>query len=227
MTPERFSKLRRVLARRQPDLTVLADGVRKPHNVSAILRTCDAVGIYRLHASAEGGELRRHHNMAGGAKRWVELEIHASTAAGLEALRHDGWRIAVAHAAGSGARDFRSIDYTQRLAIVLGAELSGPSAATLEQADIAIEVPMQGMAESLNVSVAAAVILFEAQRQREAAGLYDESRLTPEAFDRTLFEWAHPELARHCRELGRPYPPLAEDGSLPRNPLGQQRTQAN
>jgi len=218
MTPARFSRLKQALAARQPDLTVLADGVHKPHNVSAILRSCDAIGIYRMHAVSADRELRRHHMLAGGAKRWVEIRLHDSIEAGFKALRADGWRLAVAHS-GAGARDFREVDYTQQLAIVLGAELHGPSEHALEQADFSIRIPMQGLVESLNVSVAAAVILFEAQQQRSAAGLYDESRLAPEEFARTIFEWSYPHIARRCRESGRAYPALAEDGRLLENPL--------
>ena len=101
----------------------------------------------------------------------------------------------------AGARDFRDVDYTAKVAIILGAELVGPSQAALEQADVHVAIPMQGLGESVNVSVAGAVILFEAQRQRLAAGLYAESRLTPEEFDRALFEWCYPDIARRCREL--------------------------
>lgn len=218
MTPERFRKLRDVLLRRQPDLTVLADGVHKPHNVSAILRTCDAVGIYRAYAVSPGGDLRRHHMMSGGARRFVEVDVHRSTRECVTHLRDKGWKIAVARSAPE-AVDFREVDYTRRIAVALGAELKGPSAELLAAADIAIEIPMQGMGESLNVSVAAAVILFEAARQRREAGLYDTSRLDAPSFERTLFEWAYPDIARRCRELGRPYAPLGDDGTLLENPL--------
>lgn len=218
MTPQRFSKLKAALRACQPDLTVLADGVHKPHNVSAILRSCDAVGIHRMHAVSADSELRSHHVMAGGSKRWVDVRVHDSIEAGVDTLRGDGWQLLVANA-GPDACDFRDVDYTQRLAIILGAELSGPSRHALEHADLAIQIPMQGLVESLNVSVAAAVILFEAQRQRAAAGLYAESRLDPEEFARTLFEWAYPDIARRCRRQRLTYPALSEDGTLLENPF--------
>jgi tRNA (guanosine-2'-O-)-methyltransferase len=156
--------------------------------------------------------------MAGGARRFVEVTVHRTTREGVRQLRDEGWRIAVAHSVPE-AVDFREIDYTQRIAIALGAELRGPSASLLEAADFAIEIPMQGMGDSLNVSVAAAVILFEAARQRRMAGLYEKSRLDALSFERTLFEWAYPDIARRCRELGRPYAALTEDGRLLENPL--------
>lgn len=218
MTPERFEKLKAVLRERQPDLTVLTDAVHKPHNVSAILRTCDAVGVRRLHAVSPDTDLRRHHMVAGGSKRWVDIETHATIEAGYAALNDDQFRILVADA-GVGAIDFREIDYTERVAIVLGAELEGPSAYALEHADARIRIPMQGMVESLNVSVAAAVILFEAERQRRAANLYAQCRIDEREYLTTLFEWAYPDIARRCRERGLPYPQLADDGQMLENPL--------
>ena len=218
MTPERFEKLRRTLLRRQPDLTALADSVNKPHNVSAIMRTADAVGIHKLHAISASGAMRRHHMIAGGAKRWVDVVLHPSTEVALARLRADGWRLVAAHAS-SRACDFREVDYTAKVAVLLGAELVGLSAAAIEQADVHVAIPMHGLGQSLNVSVAAAVILFEAERQRAAAGLYEQSRLPPDELERTLFEWCYPEVAARCRELGRAYPKLTADGMLTENPL--------
>jgi len=220
MTPERFAKLRRALERRQPDLTVLADCVNKPHNVSAILRTADAVGIHRIHAVSASGAMRRHHMIAGGVKSWVELTLHASIERALAALRADSWRLVAAYA-GPASTDFRAADYTKKVAVIVGAELHGPSPAALEQADEHVAIPMLGLGESVNVSVAAAVILFEAQRQRTAAGLYDRPRLPADELERTLFEWCYPDVARRCRELRRPYPPLGEDGTMLENPLAR------
>ena len=218
MTPERFEKLRRTLLRRQPDLTVLADSVNKPHNVSAILRTADAVGILKVHAISASGAMRRHHMISGGAKRWVDVVVHPSIEAGIARLRADGWRLVAADGS-ARARDFRDEDYTAKVAIILGAELVGLSSAAIEQADVHVAIPMHGLGQSLNVSVAAAVILFEAERQRIAAGLYEQSRLPPDDFERTLFEWCYPDIAARCREHARPYPALTADGTLTENPL--------
>jgi tRNA (guanosine-2'-O-)-methyltransferase len=218
MTPQRFAKLRAALARRQPDLTVYMDAVNKSHNVSAIIRTADAVGIHRLHALSTGGALRRHHMIAGGAKHYVGLTLHRSTSSALAALRGEGWRLVAAHA-GARAREYREVDYTAKVAIMVGAELVGLSEAALAIADEHIAIPMLGLGTSLNVSVAVGVILLEAERQRRTAGLYDSSRLTPAEHDRTLFEWCYPEIAERCRQLGREYPPLTADGMMAWNPL--------
>jgi tRNA (guanosine-2'-O-)-methyltransferase len=218
MTPERFDKLRRMLLRRQPDLTVFMDSVNKPHNVSAILRTADAVAIHEIHAVSDSGAMRRYHMIAGGAKRWVGVALHRSAEAAIAALRAGGWRLVAAHA-GAASRDFRSVDYTQKTALMFGAELVGLAPAALDAADVHVSIPMLGLGASINVSVAAGVILFEAQRQRMAAGLYDHSRLSVVEFERTLFEWSYPEIAERCRQLGRRYPALDAEGMMTVNPL--------
>ena len=88
------------------------------------------------------------------------------------------------------------------------------SAAGLRQADVNVVIPMAGMVQSLNVSVAAALLLFEARRQREATGLYDSCRLASPEYERTLFEWCHPEVAELCRRKNRAYPKLNADGDI-------------
>ena len=218
MTPERFYKLKSVLDRRQPDLTVLADEVHKSHNIAAILRTCDAVGVYRAHAISPSGAIRRHHMVSGGSRRWVDLVIHSSIHEALDTLRRDNWRLIAAHPSAS-AKDYRDVDYTQRTAIFLGAERDGLEPDLVAAADEIIAVPMEGLVASLNVSVATALILYEAQRQRRAAGLYETSRLPADEYATTLFEWAYPDIAARCRRRGRKYPTLTNDGYLAENPL--------
>lgn len=218
MTPERFARLKHALLRRQHDLTVLADGVHKDHNVSAIIRTCDAVGIARIHAVWPDGAIRRHHMVAGGSKRWVELELHANASIACDTFRSAEMQILAAKPS-FRAVDFRQIDYTRPTAVILGAELTGPSEEALEHADTAITIPMHGLVESLNVSVAAAIVLFEAERQRALAGFYSRPPPDPTEFDRTLFEWAYPDIARRCRQRDLAYPALADDGALESNPF--------
>jgi tRNA (guanosine-2'-O-)-methyltransferase len=213
VTPRRFARLRAVLDRRQPDLTVVLDDVHNAHNVSAIVRTCDAVGVFEVHAVSREPRFRLKAKSAKGAHRWVALRVHPDLDAALAGLRAAGTTLLAAHPA-PGATDFRAIDFTGPTAVLLGTELEGLSAAALARADGAISIPMLGAGTSLNVSVAAALVLFEAQRQRLAAGLYDRPRLDPEVHAATLFEWCHPRLAAFCRRKGLPYPPLADDGGL-------------
>lgn len=216
MTPERFRKLCAALDRRQPDLTVLAENVHKSHNLSALLRTCDAVGIQEMHAVSDDGAVQRHHRISGGSGRWVDARVHANLETACALLKATGFDIMAAHFSVT-AVDFRSIDYTRPSAILLGSELAGVSPAGAALADRHIIIPMRGMVASLNVSVAAAVILYEAERQRTAAGLYAHRRMAPDARARMLFEWCYPRVAATCRRNRLPYPPLDFEGELRRD----------
>ncbi len=213
MTPERYRKLVAVLNRRQPDLTVITDHVHKGQNLSAIIRTCDAVGIQQIHAVYESGRFGAHTGTAMGSHKWVETEVYRSVQAPIELLKRQGFQV-VAADLGENAVDYRSLDYTQPTAILLGAEREGISEAARAEVDQQVTVPMMGMVASYNVSVACAVILAEAQRQRELAGMYASRRLPDAAFNKYLFEWCQPEVARYCQRKGLAYPPLTDEGDV-------------
>ena len=218
MTPERFAKLRLTLDRRQPDLTVLAENTHKTHNIAAMLRTADAVGLFTVHAVFETTEFRHHHMISGGARKWVNLELHETTRDAATALQESGHRLLAAHPA-KHAVDYRDVDYTRKTALVMGSELHGISDDAAELVDEFVNIPMAGMGASLNVSVAAALLLYEARRQREQAGLFDTCRIPADVYATTLFEWAYPDLAARCRQKRLPYPELGPDGDLLSNPL--------
>jgi tRNA (guanosine-2'-O-)-methyltransferase len=213
MTPERIARLRWVLDRRQPDLTVVTDFVHKQRNLSAIVRNCDAAGVARVHAVLGDAEYQVFRGTAMGSHRWVEVRQHRDLALALDALREAGHQLVVADP-GDAAVDFRAIDYTHPTAIVLGAERRGVSQKARVLADACITVPMVGMVGSLNVSVASGIILAEAQRQRHLAGMYDRTRLPVATYRRLLFEWGHPQVRDFCEQRGLAYPPLDEDGEI-------------
>ena len=213
MTPERFKIVTQKLQLRQPDLTVLLEDVSKPHNFNAILRSCDAVGIYRAHVIPGPEGLPRIKFGGMGAEKWIYVDHHQDYSSAQQILRSQGFNI-IATQLGGNAVDFRQADLTRPCAIVLGTEKTGVSNTALADADQLITIPMQGMVASLNVSVACALILFEAQRQRLQAGLYASSRLPQDAFDHSLFEWLHPTIARYCSEHDLPYPRLDEHGEV-------------
>jgi tRNA (guanosine-2'-O-)-methyltransferase len=213
MLPDRFRRLRSVLQRRQPDLTVLMEQVNKPHNFSAILRNCDAVGVLEAHAIPPHGGLSLHHETSAGTARWVSVRRHPDVKSAAAALSGAGFILVAAHP-GDAAKDYRDADLTRPTALVMGAELHGVSDEALALVDEQVVIPMAGMVRSLNVSVAAALLLYEAYRQRDAAGMYDRSRLPGDRFDRLLFEWAYPDFARGFRERGLPYPALGDDGEI-------------
>ena len=107
-------------------------------------------------------------------------------------------------------------DFTGPTAFVLGAEKWGLTDRARDLMDEALFIPMRGMVQSLNVSVATATLLFEALRQRQAAGTAPTQGegLSADHYTKLLFEWSYPQVADWCREQGRPYPELNADGEL-------------
>ena len=213
MTPNRFEKIQAVLQRRQPDLTVLLEYVHKPHNLSAIIRTCDAVGVFELHAVNLASELPLVSQIAQGSEKWVYLRTQSNIKIAITSLQEQGFKVCAAHLS-QKAVDYRNLDYTKPTAILLGAEKWGVSKEAAGLVDEHIIIPLVGMVQSLNVSVAAAVILFEAQRQRLEAGYYDQVRLDPATYSRVLFEWSYPDIAARYGEKGQSYPNLGLEGEI-------------
>ena len=213
MTPDRREKLDKVLARRQGDLTVLAENLRKPRNFSALIRTCDAVGIHEVNVVTGEGHPSRHWHTSSGTEKWMEVRTHKSIRAAAHWLKARGFRLVAAHLS-EQANDFRDVDYTRPTALLIGTELFGVSSEALQHADQQISIPMEGMAGSLNVSVACAVVLFEAQRQRSACGMYERNALDQATRTRLRFEWLHPQLAEFCQKKNLDYPALDEAGEL-------------
>ncbi|MFN3266411.1 MAG: tRNA (guanosine(18)-2'-O)-methyltransferase TrmH [Deinococcales bacterium] len=208
MTTERQNRVRAVLDKRQPDLTVLLEHVHKPHNLSAILRSCDAVGVLEAHIVALEGRVPTFNETSAGSDKWLPLHQHPNTQNAFSSLRSKGFNVIAAHLSDT-ALDYREWDYTQPTAVLLGAEKWGVSSEAANLADAHIIIPMQGMVQSLNVSVAAAVVLFEAQRQRLEAGLYNAPRLTQDQYAKLEYEWLHPKEAEVLRNRGVPYPNLS------------------
>lgn len=214
MNLERYHRIQEVLKARQADLTLCLEEVHKPNNVSAVIRTADATGIHKIHA-VWPNEMRTLSHTSAGARNWVDVETHDSIDEAITELKAQGMQVLVTNLSET-AVDFRDIDYTKPTAIILGSEKVGASEQAKKLADQDIIVPMVGMVQSLNVSVASAVILYEAQRQREAAGMYDNevSSVPEETIHRLLFERGHPVLAKVAKRKKLPYPPLDEQGQI-------------
>ena len=213
MIPRRYERLKDVLSKRQPDLTVVTEDVHKSHNLSAIIRTCDAVGVFEVHGVNNNSKVPTYSQVAKGSEKWVQLHTHNHIKTAIASLQESGFKVYAAHLS-QEAIDYREIDYTLPTAILLGAEKHGVSDLAAELVDGHVIIPMMGMVQSLNVSVAAAVILFEAQRQRLAAQMYDRISLDPGTFNRIIFEWGYPELAAMYTRQGKAYPSLDEYGDI-------------
>ncbi len=222
VTKERYQKISTMLARRQPDLSVLAENVHKPHNLSAILRSCDAVGVGVVHAVQPTGGVPTYNETSASAEKWVEVRVHASLGEARATLGEV--QFLAGHFSGT-AKDYRDVDYARPTCILLGNEKHGVSHRAADLADAHIIIPMLGMVQSLNVSVAAAVILFEAQRQRREAGFYDAPRLDEAERQRLAFGYLHPRQAARLRGLGQAFPELDDDGDItPVQAIGTETT---
>lgn len=213
MTPERVTKLRDVLSRRQPDLTVITDYVHKGRNLSAIVRTADSAGIMDVHCVIGDKDFHAFRGTAMGSHSWVEVHRYKELQSPVTQLKKQGYQVVAAHLSDT-AIDFRDVDYTQPTAIMMGAERVGVSERGEQLADVHVTIPMVGMVASLNVSVAAGILLTEVQRQRQQAGLYDQQRIDQATFDRLFFEWGHPQVRDYCINNDLDYPPLREDGEI-------------
>jgi tRNA (guanosine-2'-O-)-methyltransferase len=219
MTPERYRKLRATLNRRQPDLSLLTEQIHKPRNIAALVRTGDAVGMHTLNMVWPWDEHRAYRGTAMGSDRWVNIKRHDDLMSGIDALHNDGYTIYAAHLSHT-AKDYRLVDYTKPCAILLGNEKRGVSDDAAERVNEHIMIPMLGMVQSFNVSVAAAIILAEAQRQRMVSGMYDAPRLSKDEYWQTFFRWAHPQVTNFCHEKGLTYPEINHENGEIVDPSG-------
>jgi len=214
MTPERYAKIRAVLERRQPDLTVVADQIHIGRNLAAIRRSCDAMGVPEMHAVVPPGfKQKRFAGTTMGTHKWVRLHKHSSFESCLSVIKSQGMQVASADVS-TDAVDFRRVDFTKPTAIILGAEVDGLTEEGRNAADVNFTIPMLGMVESFNVSVAFALVLAEAIRQREAAGMIGQPAYSEAEIERIAFEWGYPKLHRYYAWKGLPYPKLDEQGQL-------------
>jgi tRNA (guanosine-2'-O-)-methyltransferase len=188
-TEERLNKITRVLKSRQFGLNVVLENIHDPHNVSAIFRTCDAVGIPEVSLLYNTEEFPKISKVSSAsAMKWVKNSKYTDTSECYNNLRARGYRI-FATALNDKSKDLYDLDLTGKSAIVMGNEHRGISEEMIEGVDKHIYIPMRGMIQSLNVSVAAAVTLYEAQRQRAIKGMYEKSQLDQMKLEEMIDEW--------------------------------------
>ncbi|RTZ58745.1 MAG: tRNA (guanine-N2)-dimethyltransferase [Gammaproteobacteria bacterium] len=192
--PQRLRKLVEVLLKRQKDLVVFSENVKNEHNFSAIIRTCDAVGVLNIYYTYDGNKTKIYNeHITMGSHKWVFLHRVEDAVLTLEEFKKKGFQV-VATRLSPDSVCFREIDYTKPTVVVVGNELKGVSEEVSQIADINVIIPMYGMAQSLNVSVATAVILYEAQRQRSQKGMYNKPQLTVEEIKKILKKWAYEDI---------------------------------
>ena len=190
MTPERQERLLSVLNKRQNNITVVLENVFDPHNISAVMRTCDAVGIQDIYVL--NTRIARHkkwgQKSSSSAAKWLSIHQFADANECFAELRRHYSLILTTHLS-SDAISLHEIDFTQSIALVFGNEHEGVSEEIRALADGNFIIPQVGIIKSLNISVACAVTVYEAMRQKTLAGHYAKKGLDEARFNGLLNEW--------------------------------------
>lgn len=190
MTPERIERLTDVLNKRQPDITVVLENVFDPHNISAVMRTCDAVGIQDIYIL--NNKIPPHRKWgdksSSSAAKWLTIHQFTDVTACFDALRKQYKKIYTTHLS-TDAMDLHEMKLTESVALVFGNEHSGVSEEIIGMADGNFIIPQVGIIKSLNISVACAVTLYEAYRQKNKAGHYKVQKLAGENLISLREEW--------------------------------------
>lgn len=195
MNPEREAKIRSVIRQSQTDLTVVLENIFDPLNISAVLRSCDAVGVREIfvvytrdYLSKRGLVLGKR--TSGGAFKWTDVYVFDDLHECIRRVRDRYGRIFTTHLGNDASTGLYDLDLAQPVALMFGNEDEGLSPEALALADGNFVIPQSGFAESLNISVACAVSLFEARRQRALAGYYDaHPRLDPAEQEQLFQRW--------------------------------------
>ncbi len=210
MTPEREQRIREVSGRRQLDVAVVLENVHDPHNIAAVVRTCDAVGIQAVYALFTDPEINTNRLRLGkrttaGARKWVDTLLYTDLDSCIAAVRKRCDSL-YATTLVPGAKSIYQTDFTQSVALIFGNERDGISEELLKLTDGQIFIPQMGMVQSLNISVACAISLYEVFRQRDALSYYDENPTQSEADKEALFEdWVQRHASQYKgRAIKRP-----------------------
>jgi tRNA (guanosine-2'-O-)-methyltransferase len=165
---DREERIAFLQSRRWSDLEFVIEQADDPHNIGAMLRTCDAVGIGTVHLVYGKGRPPRTRELTGtamSAAKWLTIKKWDSVAACVADLKSRGLAVYVTALTPEGKSQWE-MDWTKPSAIVMGNESDGITPEFLAAADGVVAIPMRGFVQSLNVSVSAAVVMYEALRQR-------------------------------------------------------------
>jgi len=187
VTSRRLERMKNVLKTRQADLQIFMDYVYSEHNLAAIVRTADAVNVWKVYYRHQN-KIRVNDEIAMKADRWMNIENVKDIESFYKRIKSE-WYQVVASLIDEDTIDFREVDYTKPTLVVLWNEVDWISEVTKSYADKKIMIPMYWMSQSLNVSVANAVILYEAQRQRQQAWMYDKMQISEQIYEEILQSW--------------------------------------
>ncbi|MBI3259822.1 MAG: RNA methyltransferase [Ignavibacteriae bacterium] len=189
-TEQRIEKIKRIVSKRQPTLTVVLENVHDAHNVSAVFRSCDAVGVLEVCLVYYGGQEFPDlaEKSSASARKWVGQRKFISVEECYKYLRSEGKSIYTT-GMNSKATSLYDLKLTEPVALVFGNEHSGVSFEAIEKADGNFIIPQMGMIQSLNISVACAVSVYEAFRQRDQSGMYKQIQMEENRYKKLVQEW--------------------------------------
>ncbi|MCE9598815.1 MAG: RNA methyltransferase [Spirochaetia bacterium] len=195
LTPDRIARIKEVLARRTNHLTVVLEDIYDPHNASAVLRSCDAMGVQTVHVIQDRHRFHLNEAVAMGSGKWLDLVYYQNTESCFTALRAQGYFIAAASPPNARSVYLGDFQKRSKTAIVMGSERDGLSSYARNNSDALLTIPMRGFAESFNLSVSAALLIFN-------LGQEDLPPLSSEELDDVEFRWITSSL-RNPEELIR------------------------
>jgi tRNA (guanosine-2'-O-)-methyltransferase len=188
LTAKRFTRIKNVVNTRQKYFTIVLENIHDPHNVSAILRSADAVGIDKIYLVYNSNKFPKIGKVSSAsAKKWIELVKFDNVKECFSELRKNKYKIYSTHINKNKKNSsLYDLDLTKKIALVFGNEHTGVSDDVMELSDKKFLIPMYGMIQSLNVSVAVAVCLYEALRQRELKKMYVKSGFSKKELDKKI-----------------------------------------
>ncbi len=199
MLDKREVKIRNLIRKRQIHFSVILENVTDPHNIGAVMRTCDAVGITEIFLI---NTLDAEKNMvlgkraSSGARKWVDVYEFVDLKVAFDFIKNKGYEDIWATRIVENSKSLYEIDFTQKIALLFGNEHKGLSDEASSYATGNFVIPQVGMVQSLNISVACAVSLYEGYRQRSVAGMYDHPALSESEQELIFKKYADRELIR-------------------------------
>lgn len=188
LSEERKEKFERHIRNRTRYVTIAVEDIFQPHNASAVLRSAECFGVQDVHVIENRNTYNPNPDVVMGAHKWLSLRKHNGTSEAIKALRNDGYRI-VATTPHTNDCLVSELDLSKgKVALIFGTELEGISQSVMDEADEFVKIPMFGFTESFNISVSAAICLYELLPKLRKMDL--PWQLSPEEQEAILLQWA-------------------------------------
>jgi tRNA (guanosine-2'-O-)-methyltransferase len=194
LLPERIERLKEVLVNRVVSVTLVLENLHKDFNISAILRTCESFGIQEVHVIPQPGEGKIFRTLTQGCHKWLTIHSHEDVSTCLKTLKKRGFRV-LAGGFGEDALPLDQADFSGRVALVFSNELEGVNPEVLDHVDGFFVIPMTGFSRSINVSVAAGIVIHHVLRYKLEKG-EELERIASDEAGRILGEWVKKSVRR-------------------------------